>query len=99
MPILNGTAATKAIREIESQRFESNTDESRQLSRIPIFAVSASLVERDEISYIDTGFDGWIMKPIDFARLKMLLDGVRDPEARRGPAGDRDWEKGGWFVQ
>ncbi|KAJ5291993.1 CheY-like superfamily [Penicillium angulare] len=90
MPILNGMAATKAIRDIEFQRSD---------SRIPILAVSASLLERDETSYIDTGFDGWVMKPIDFARLKILLNGVRDPEARRGPDGDRDWEKGGWFVQ
>lgn len=98
MPIVDGIAATKVIREIESKRSESSTtDENNLISRIPIFAVSASLVERDEFSYIETGFDGWIMKPIHFSRLETILDGVHDLEARKGPSGDRDWEKGGWF--
>ncbi|KAJ5613649.1 hypothetical protein N7528_007303 [Penicillium herquei] len=98
MPIVDGIAATKFIREIESKRCEGpRTDQKDRLKRIPIFAVSASIVERDETSYIETGFDGWIMKPIDFARLKILLDGIRDPESRKDLAGQRDWEKGGWF--
>ncbi|OQE29847.1 hypothetical protein PENSTE_c002G06652 [Penicillium steckii] len=98
MPIVDGIAATKAIREIESKRSNSSdTSEDHQPSRIPIFAVSASLVERDEFSYIETGFDGWIMKPIHFSRLETILEGVYNLDARKGPAGDRDWEKGGWF--
>ncbi|KAJ5918372.1 CheY-like superfamily [Penicillium verhagenii] len=98
MPIVDGMTATKMIREIESRRNEcSDADKSDRPNRIPIFAVSASIVERDERSYIDIGFDGWIMKPIDFARLKILLGGVLDPEAREDPVGERDWEKGGWF--
>lgn len=100
MPIVDGITATKAIREIESKRPESShKDENHPASQIPIFAVSASLVEREELSYIETGFDGWIMKPINFSRLETILDGVHDIEARKGqgPSGDRDWEKGGWF--
>jgi len=98
MPIVDGIAATKAIRGIESMRSESSVkDGNNRPSRIPIFAVSASLVERDEFSYIETGFDGWIMKPIQFSRLETILDGVQNIDARKGPSGGRDWEKGGWF--
>lgn len=93
MPIVDGITATKTIREIESTA----ADESHPSNRIPILAVSASAVEREKASYIKSGFDGWITKPIDFARLKIILDGVRDPEARKDLPGDKDWETGGWF--
>lgn len=98
MPIVDGMTATKEIREAESNSSKSPvTDTSNSHKRIPIFAVSASLVERDEKAYIDTGFDGWVMKPIDFARLNTILAGIHDVKAREGPAEARDWEKGGWF--
>jgi light-regulated signal transduction histidine kinase (bacteriophytochrome)/AmiR/NasT family two-component response regulator len=98
MPIVDGLTATKMIREAESNIAKSSvTDTFNQPNRIPVFAVSASLVERNEKSYIDAGFDGWVMKPVDFARLKKILAGINDPEAREGPAEARDWEKGGWF--
>jgi DNA-binding response OmpR family regulator len=68
--------------------------------RIPIFAVSASLVERDRQSYIDSGFDGWIMKPIDFQRVHILLGGVSSPEARNSCIYRPGmWEEGGWFER
>jgi hypothetical protein len=42
--------------------------------------------------------DGWIMKPIDFARLDLLLRGVSDQNARKMctyiPG---QWDIGGWF--
>lgn len=66
--------------------------------RIPIIAVSASLVEQDKQIYIDAGFDGWILKPIDFKRLNTLLTGIHDDQTRRSclyAAGS--WEHGGWF--
>ncbi|KAB5583320.1 hypothetical protein GE09DRAFT_1247562 [Coniochaeta sp. 2T2.1] len=68
--------------------------------RIPIIAVSASLVERNKDVYVNAGFDGWILKPIEFERLKTLLAGVVDDEVK-----DKElyvpghWEKGGWFGQ
>jgi len=73
----------------------SKTNRHRQ---VPIFAVSASLVERELDTYVDAGFDGWILKPIDFKRLETLLrgivdDGVRD-ESVYVPG---EWERGGWF--
>lgn len=66
--------------------------------RIPIFAVSASLVEEKKPLYIDAGFDGWILKPIDFKRLSTLLAGIYETDTRRiclyAPGA---WEHGGWF--
>jgi CheY-like chemotaxis protein len=67
--------------------------------RIPIFAVSASLVEREKQTYVDAGFDGWILKPIDFKRLNTLLAGISDEEVRKSCLYEPgQWERGGWFV-
>ncbi|KAL8948214.1 MAG: hypothetical protein Q9183_007708, partial [Haloplaca sp. 2 TL-2023] len=44
------------------------------------------------------GFDGWILKPIDFPRLSVLLTGIVDKKTREDcfyqPG---QWEQGGWF--
>ena len=100
MPILDGMTATRAIREFESKTPKENlSDKAIRNDRVPVFAVSASLVEKDHDSYGDTGFDGWVMKPINFARLNVLLSGLCDPSARQAatytPNGE--WENGGWF--
>ena len=66
--------------------------------RIPIFAVSASLVENERQRYIDTGFDGWILKPVDFKRVDLLLKGITDGEVRNQALYQPGkWEQGGWF--
>lgn len=68
------------------------------IGRIPIFAVSASLVEREKDKYVDTGFDGWILKPIDFKRLDTLIHGITHTETRLKCLYKKgEWEKGGWF--
>lgn len=93
MPIVDGVGSTRMIRQNEEQ-LQANTSHAR----IPVFAVSASLVEKDRGSYVDSGFDGWIMKPIDFHRVNVLLGGVRCDAARDSciyQAGM--WEEGGWF--
>lgn len=68
--------------------------------RIPVIAVSASLLEKDIQMYMAAGFDGWILKPIDFKRLNVLLEGIVDQETRTSclyqPG---EWEKGGWLVK
>ena len=67
-------------------------------ARIPIFAVSASLVEKERQKYIDTGFDGWILKPVDFKRVGLLLKGLIDEGARNECLYQQGkWEQGGWF--
>lgn len=68
--------------------------------RIPIFAVSASLIEREKDSYMTSGFDGWILKPVDFKRLEHLLSGIIDDEARNDSVYvPGQWERGGWFQK
>lgn len=99
MPIVDGLTSTKMIRTTE--RSDNHAGLSRlalNQGRIPIFAVSASLVEKDKDSYIGAGFDGWILKPIDFKRLETLLLGIQNDETRNSAlyaAGQ--WERGGWF--
>jgi CheY-like chemotaxis protein len=90
MPIVDGSTATAVIRDHEAHSFENCC--------ISIFAVSASLKENDMKSYIDAGFDGWIMKPIDFQRVNKLLQGVEKKELRE-PCSYKPgvWELGGWF--
>ncbi|KIK92491.1 hypothetical protein PAXRUDRAFT_34497 [Paxillus rubicundulus Ve08.2h10] len=103
MPILNGFESTERIREVESKTPlgpASNRRPSLELNgRIPIFAVSASLLERQRAELVGHGFDGWILKPIDFSRLRVLLKGITDP-AQRTPNVYKpgcNWELGGWF--
>jgi len=99
MPIVDGLTSTKMIRSFEESHPDSILS-PRELSngRVSIFAVSASLVERDRQTYIDAGFDGWILKPIDFKRLNALLQGIVDDKIRDSclyqPG---QWERGGWF--
>lgn len=100
MPIVDGFTSTKMIRS-----FEKTSPSSRCLSpraglngRIPIFAVSASLVERELEKYIEAGFDGWILKPVDFKRTELLLRGIVDEELRNSCIYQPGkWEQGGWF--
>ncbi|KAJ5087168.1 hypothetical protein N7456_010784 [Penicillium angulare] len=99
MPIADGYTATKMIREFESKAgTESLSNTARPNSRVPIFAVSASLLESERQKYIDTGFDGWVMKPIIFTRLNELLSGIVDADAReKATYKPGEWENGGWF--
>ena len=101
MPIVDGLTSTKMIRSYEKTN-TSNILSTRAAinGRVPIFAVSASLVEKERQTYIDAGFDGWILKPIDFKRLTILLNGIVEEESREGclyQAGK--WEIGGWFCK
>lgn len=101
MPIVDGFSSAKMIRSFE--KTQSSTCLSSRASRngrIPIFAVSASLVERDRDKYIRAGFDGWILKPVDFKRVDLLLRGIVNDEIRDGCIyAPGKWEQGGWFAQ
>ncbi|KAJ4152678.1 hypothetical protein NW754_004476 [Fusarium falciforme] len=99
MPIVDGLTSTKMIRSIEaSPDHRGHSVLSLTNHRISIFAVSASLVEREKQTYIDAGFDGWILKPIDFKRLNILLAGITDVDVRNTCLYEPgQWERGGWF--
>ncbi|KAF8505369.1 phytochrome-like protein [Hysterangium stoloniferum] len=103
MPILDGFGATKEIRKFEALHtltLSPSTRTSLRLNgRIPIFAVSASLVESQRELMTSLGFDGWILKPIDFKRLRLILRGITDTSARQSCVyhPGYNWEVGGWL--
>jgi CheY-like chemotaxis protein len=103
MPILNGFESTERIRALEKASPDSMPDRISQqsLGRIPIFAVSASLVEAQRDQLLSCGMDGWVLKPIDYKRLNIILRGVTD-EAQRELDMYRpgfNWEIGGWLGE
>ncbi|KAG8724688.1 Light-sensor Protein kinase [Ceratobasidium sp. 395] len=108
MPILDGFGETKAIRGLESADQAKNpartipTDcvSMRLNGRIPIFAVSASLLEDQREKMHDLGMDGWILKPIAFDRLWSIIRGITDLEQRqRDKYQPGKWEIGGWLGE
>ncbi|KUI53020.1 Cyanobacterial phytochrome B [Cytospora mali] len=101
MPIVDGLTSTKMIRETErSGEHHKLSAVASNHGRIPIIAVSASLMEREKDTYMSAGFDGWILKPIDFKRLETLLFGIIDDQARNNAVYvTGEWERGGWFRQ
>ncbi|KAH0566160.1 hypothetical protein GP486_000442 [Trichoglossum hirsutum] len=93
MPIVDGIAATKLIRTHERQQ-------PHPQPRIPILAVSASLQEQRREEYIADGLDGWILKPVDFRRLEVLMSGVKEGVCRAKEAyREGMWDEGGWFSR
>lgn len=101
MPIVDGLTSTKMIRAYEkSSEATGLSSLATHNGRVPIFAVSASLVERERPTYVDAGFDGWILKPIDFKRLNTLLQGIIEDETRKTCLYQSGhWERGGWFTK
>jgi CheY-like chemotaxis protein len=101
MPIVDGFSSTKMIRSYEKTHGTACLSARAGTNgRIPIFAVSASLIEKDRENYIQTGFDGWILKPVDFKRVDSMLKGIVDVKTRNQclfEAGQ--WERGGWFQK
>ncbi|EKM49752.1 uncharacterized protein PHACADRAFT_106758 [Phanerochaete carnosa HHB-10118-sp] len=102
MPLLNGYEATERIRALEQDRKGSPPNRlSYQLNgRLPIFAVSASLQEAQRDEMYSLGIDGWILKPIDFKRLRVILKGVTDISQREKDVytSGCSWELGGWLA-
>ena len=106
MPICNGQEACIRIRELEKKWAEAGEQADRPASqvlngRVPILAVSATLVPQMRKEMVDIGMDGWILKPIDFARLSALLKGLLHPEDRIANHWKQGyvWEKGGWLSE
>lgn len=99
MPMVDGYASTKMIRSFEKTHVRQSLSHRAEANgRIPIFAVSASLVEVERDKYIETGFDGWILKPVDFKRVNLFLKGIVDASARDQCLYEPGkWERGGWF--
>ena len=101
MPIVDGYSATKMIRSFEKTHVGSCLSRRALCNRrVPIFAVSASLVEKDRDKYIEIGFDGWLLKPVDFRRVNEMLKGIVDDSTRDSCLYEPGkWEQGGWFLK
>lgn len=101
-PIMNGIDASRNIRRVEGEHPLAEADQriTARLNRgIPIFAVTASLPERERHTIVDAQLDGWLLKPIDFKRLRTLLRGATDQEVRhRELYRPGQWERGGWLA-
>ena len=63
MPIMNGYEAAKKIRELDN----------KELSGIPIIAMTANAFDEDRKAAFDAGMDGHIAKPIDIPKLMELI--------------------------
>lgn len=99
MPIIDGVIATRLIRVFEKEYNPALSEHAQAYGRIPIFAVSASLREDLRDNYIDSGFDAWIHKPIDFKALGTLLNAVHDKKVRAEVIYRRGSpEEWGWFT-
>ncbi|EDN97971.1 hypothetical protein SS1G_12828 [Sclerotinia sclerotiorum 1980 UF-70] len=95
MPLVDGSMATRMIRHFERDHPELH----KARKRVPILAVSASLTEENRYDYIEAGFDGWILKPINFTRLDFLLRGLSNPQLKQQALYIPGmWEQGGWFL-
>ncbi|CAE6456623.1 unnamed protein product, partial [Rhizoctonia solani] len=106
MPILDGFGATKAIRKLEAaspaetSAIAADRTSMRLNGRIPIFAVSASLREKQREEMHDLGMDGWILKPIGFDRLRTIMKGITDLDQRqKDKYQPGKWEVGGWLGE
>jgi CheY-like chemotaxis protein len=100
MPILDGIEATRMIRAFEekSRGLLHLSQLAAKYGRIPVIAVSASLSEKRVGEYMGAGFDGWILKPIDFKRLDAIIMAITDEHTRKMMMyGSGDWDNGGWF--
>ena len=65
MPVMDGLAATRAIR---------NQERLSGLAPTPIIALSANAMDYQIASYREAGCDDYIAKPIDLARLANAID-------------------------
>lgn len=100
MPIANGFESTCMIRAFEKETNPPASNRASVYGRLPIIAVSASLEEQKREEYIECGFDGWILKPIDFKKLEEILASVNDDGKREKLLYGNEnvvWGKGGWL--
>jgi signal transduction histidine kinase/ActR/RegA family two-component response regulator len=66
MPLMDGFEATAAIRDKELTHG----------GHIPIVAMTAHALKKDEEKCLDAGMDAYISKPIDFARTLQVIRGI-----------------------
>lgn len=66
MPVMNGYAATRAIRNLENSA----------RANIPIIAMTANAFEEDREEAIKSGMNGYVAKPVDVKKLMDTLEEI-----------------------
>jgi len=102
MPLVDGALATKMIRFWEKESHQRQQSDGRDSAtpkqRVPIIAIAPSLQDDARFDFIQNGFDGWLVKPLDFKRLDVMLQGVKDVGMRCDSLYVPGQGSGGWFF-
>jgi two-component system, sensor histidine kinase and response regulator len=83
MPVMDGLAATKAIREMEKSTSK----------HMPIFAITARAMKGDDELCLRAGMDGYISKPIRFSDVENALASVRKGLPSPAPVRHAEWSQ------
>ncbi|MBK5967338.1 MULTISPECIES: PAS domain-containing sensor histidine kinase [Thiorhodovibrio] len=78
MPVLDGVAATTAIRQGQA---------GNQNKYIPVIAVTAYAMAGDEKKFLESGMDGYVAKPVEMEQLQAVVSQVLE---RKGHESRRD---------
>jgi CheY-like chemotaxis protein/HPt (histidine-containing phosphotransfer) domain-containing protein len=78
MPVMDGLEASRAIRNIESQREDDSPP-------TPIIAITAGAMESDREQCHKAGMNDYLSKPIDFAQLDDLLRRLAEHSQQAAP--------------
>lgn len=73
MPVMNEYEATRAIRKLKN----------KELSSVPILAMTANAFEEDRQAALDCGMNGHIAKPIDIDNMFRVLDEVLENNQKK----------------
>ncbi|KAL4806369.1 hypothetical protein BDV18DRAFT_160436 [Aspergillus unguis] len=98
---ITGCMAVRMIRETEYQEYVARYKPYRGIvRRIPIIVLTEGETEKKREYYIECGFDGWLVKPLDYDRMTALVDSVLDDGLRRQNVyiPGIPWTEGGWFL-
>lgn len=112
MPLVDGIVCTQMIRkyekEIEALRnirpripiiaVSASLSENKRFDYIQSGYVKDYL-KCTSSTDLNSRFDAWILKPIDFGRLDFLLQGIKSLELKmQALYVPGYWERGGWFM-
>ena len=100
MPFVDSLQATKMIRELKKQHGPLLPRAAIACGRVPILAVSASLSNDRGGFFMEIGFDGRLLKLINFRRLGVMLSGALHAEARNlGMYKETEFVQGSWMFR
>ncbi len=89
MPEMDGLTATREIREMESgKKGIPPSSINRDVSRMPIIAMTAHALEGDRKRCLEAGMDDYVSKPIDQGVFYRVIDKYAPKGKERGKAAD-----------